>query len=242
MWLYRTSGDATMPIVLYEYQPSRRKEHPKDFLGGWSGYLHTDGYAGYHSLPENIVVVGCWAHARRKFDEVLNGTPEKGREKSGALIGKRYCDKLFAIEKQLAVIAPKERFYKRQEQAKPVLDEFWSWLNSQNLVKNNFGKAVAYTLSEWKYLVRYILDGRLEISNNRAERSIKPFVIDRKNFLFANTQRGAKASAVMFSIIETAKENGLNPYEYLTFLLRQLPNHSGESIAGFLPDNVQKRV
>jgi len=102
-------------------------------------------------------------------------------------------------------------------------------------VKNIFGKAVQYTLDQWKYLEHYLLDGRLEISNNRAKRSIKPFVIDRKNFLFANTPRGARASAVMFSIIETAKENGLNPYEYLSFLFREMPNCSRRPIDDFLP-------
>lgn len=200
MWLYRTSGVADMPIVLFEYQPSRKSEHPKNFLNGWSGYLHTDGYAGYHSLPPEITVVGCLAHARRKFDEALKSNSKQERQDSGALIGKRFCDKLFAIEKQLAEFSPDERFQKRQEQAKPVIDEFFAWLKTQerHLPKNALGKAVRYTLDQWQYLERYILDGRLEISNNRAERSIKPFVIDRKNFLFANTPRGAKASAVMF--------------------------------------------
>lgn len=113
---------------------------------------------------------------------------------------------------------------KRQEQAKPVLDEFRSWLEKQRLVKNAFGKAVSYTLDQWKYLVRYLEHGQLEISNNRAERSIKPFVIDRKNFLFANTPRGARASAVIFSIIETAKENGLDPYAYLSFVFKRASN------------------
>lgn len=103
-----------MPIILFEYQPSRKQEHPKDFLGGWSGYLHTDGYSAYHSLPENIVVVGCWAHARRKFDEALKSSSQQEPQDSGALIGKRYCDKLFAIEKQLAELPPNERFQKRQ--------------------------------------------------------------------------------------------------------------------------------
>ena len=242
MWLYRTSGDAKIPIVLLEYRESRRAEHPKEFLRDWQGYLHADGYAGYHSLPSKITVVGCWAHARRKFDEALKAMTEKEREGSGALIGKRYCDRLFAIEKELADLSPKKRQAKRLEQAKPVLDEFWAWLDSlaPALGKNMFGKAVRYTLDQWKWLENYLLDGRLELSNNRAERSIKPFVIDRKNFLFANTPRGAQASATIFSIIETAKENGLNPYEYLTFIFRNAPNwaiqNNTEKIELLLPD------
>ena len=226
MWLYRTSGDAKIPIVLLEYRESRKAEHPKEFLRDWQGYLHADGYAGYHSLPSKITVVGCWAHARRKFDEALKSMPEKSRQDSGALVGKKYCDMLFSIEKDLAGISPEERHAKRLEQAKPVLGEFWAWLDCQvsNLGKNTFGKAVRYTLDQWKWLENYLLDGRLEISNNRAERSIKPFVVDRKNFLFANTPRGAQASATIFSIIETAKENGLNPNDYLSFIFRNAPN------------------
>ena len=225
MWLYRTSGCCEHPIVLYDYQPDRKASRPKEFLDGFSGYLHTDGYAVYHSLSENIVVVGCWAHARRKFDEALKALPESDQEGSNALGGKRYCDQLFSIEKELEKLSPESRFEERQKQAKPVLDEYLSWLKAQKAApKCALGKAVYYSLDQWQYLERYLEDGRLEISNNRAERSIKPFVIDRKNFLFVNTPRGATGSAVMFSIIETAKENGLNPYKYLTYVFRKAPN------------------
>lgn len=225
MWVYRTSGDAKMPIVLFDYQPDRKAKRPIEFLKGFRGYLHTDGYGGYQSLPESMITVGCWAHARRKFDEALKAIPEKDREGSGALKGKRYCDKLFALERQFAAYPSEERYQKRQELAKPVLGEFLSYLkNAKASTKSGFGRAVYYTLHQWKYLERYLLDGRLEISNNRAERSVKPFVIDRKNFLFANTSRGAKASAIIFSLLETAKENGLNPYAYLTYIFKNAPN------------------
>jgi len=225
MWLYRSGRDPGLPIVLFEYQPDRKAKRPMEFLKEFKGYLHTDGYAGYHSLPEEIVVVGCWAHARRKFDEALKCLPEKDREGSGSQRCKHYCDKLFAIERQLSDCTTEECYEKRQELAKPVLDEFLSYLHTAKAsTKSGFGRAVHYTIEQWKYLERYQLDGRLDISNNRAERSIKPFVIDRKNFLFANTSRGANASAVVFSIIETAKENGLNPYEYLTYIFKNAPN------------------
>jgi len=224
MWLYRTSGCATNAIVLYEYQPDRKKERPKVFLEGFTGYLHTDGYSAYHSLPENIRVVGWLTHARRKFDEALKALPEKDREGSLALMGKRYCDKLFALEGQFTGLTPEDRYDQRQEQAKPILEAFLSWLKSLNVGKSALGKAVKYTLDQWKYLIRYLEDGDLEISNNRAENSIRPFVIGRKNFLFANTPGGARASAVMYSIVETAKENGLNPYAYLTYVFKNAPN------------------
>lgn len=225
MWVYRTSGDADMSIVLFDYQPDRKGKRPLEFLKEFKGYLHTDGYGGYQILPEEIVTVGCWAHARRKFDEALKAIPEKDRKGSGAECGKAYCDKLFAIERQLAACTIIERYKRRQELAKPVLDEFLSYLHTAKAsTKSGFGRAVHYTINQWKHLERYLLDGRLEISNNRAERSVKPFVIGRKNFLFANMPRGAKASAIIFSIIETAKENGLNPYAYLTYIFKNAPN------------------
>jgi transposase len=225
MWLYRTSGDSDAHIVLYEYQPDRAGKHPKEFLEGFKGYLHSDGYAVYHSLSKDIIVCGCFSHARRKFDEALKSLNPSEQIGSGALSGKNYCDKLFAVEKKLATCTIEERYQKRQELAKPILDDFLSWLKkSDALPKTALGKAVKYTLDQWEYLVNYLLDGRCELSNNRAERSIKPFVIGRKNFLFADTVRGAKASAIIYSIIETAKENGLNPMNYLTYLFERMPN------------------
>jgi transposase len=225
MWLYRTGSDTAAPIVLYEYQPDRKAKRPAEFLKGFKGYLHTDGYEAYHSLPGEVTIVGCWAHARRKFDEALKSLAEKDRAASSALHAKRYCDRLFGLERDFAALSPSDRFDQRQALAKPVMDEFFAWLHTLNVTpKSGIGTAAHYALSQRKYLERYLLDGRLEISNNRAERSIKPFVIDRKNFLFANTPRGAKASAVMFSLIETAKENGLNPFAYLTYIFRNAPN------------------
>lgn len=224
MWLYRTSGDAAHPIVLYEYQPDRKAERPKEFLAGFKGYLHADGYAGYHGLGENITVVGCWAHARRKFDEAVKSLPKGKQKGSSAQIGQAYCSKLFEMERQLQTLSPEKRYKKRLELEKPVLDALLGWLETRNAApKSALGKALHYLKDQWPYLTNYLKDGRLELSNNRAERSIKPFVISRKNFLFANTPRGAQSSAVVFSLIETAKENGLDPYRYLTYVLSQAP-------------------
>lgn len=226
MWLYRTGNDEEdRPIVLYEYQPNRSLQHPLKFLRGFKGYLHTDGYEVYHKLPSNIIVCGCLAHARRKFEEALKAIPKEQHIGSQALIGKNYCDKLFRIESELKDLSAAERHDKRHELAKPVWEAYLSWLKTVGaLPKSALGQAIKYSLNQWSYLQNYLLDGRCEISNNRAERSIKPFVIGRKNFLFANTPRGAKASAITYSIIETAKENKLNPFEYLKYLFEQLPN------------------
>ena len=221
MWLYRTSGDADKPIVLYEYQPGRGGKHPKEFLTNFRGYLHTDGYAGYHSLPEAITVVGCWAHLRRKFDEAVKSLPKEKAKGSSASQGLAYCDLLFKLEDGWTELTPEERYNQRLKQAKPVLDAMFAWANSRTAApKSALGKAFTYLKEQWPYLTNYLNDGRLELSNNRAERSIKPFVIDRKNFLFANTPKGAFGSAVMFSLIQTAIENGLDPYKYLTWLLK----------------------
>ncbi len=221
MWLYRTSGDTDKPIVLYEYQPGRGAKHPKEFLAGFKGYLHTDGYSGYHNLPEEITVVGCWAHARRKFDEAVKSLPKGKAKGSSASQGLAYCNLLFEIEQGLADKTAEERYKERLKQAKPVLDAMLAWANTRTVApKSALGKAFTYLKDQWPYLLNYLRDGRLELSNNRAERSIKPFVIDRKNFLFANTSGGAKGSAVMFSMIQTAIENGLDPYRYLTWLMK----------------------
>jgi len=222
MWLYRTSGDTDKPIVLYEYQPGRGAKHPKEFLAGYKGYLHTDGYAGYHDLGKDITVVGCWAHLRRKFDEAAKSLPKGKVKGSSASQGLAYCNLLFGIEQEITGKTTEERYEQRLEQAKPVLDAMFAWANSRTAApKSALGKAFHYLKEQWPYLNNYLKDGRLEISNNRAERSIKPFVIDRKNFLFANTPKGATGSAIMFSLIQTATENGLNPYKYLTWLLKQ---------------------
>ena len=225
MWLYRTGGDTDKPIVLYEYQPGRGAKHPKEFLAGYKGYLHTDGYAGYHDLGKDITVVGCWAHARRKFDEAVKSLPKGKIKGSSASQGLTYCNLLFGIEQELAELTAEERYEQRLKQAKPVLDALLSWANTRTAApKSALGKAFTYLKEQWPYLTSYLNDGRLEISNNRAERSIKPFVIDRKNFLFANTPKGANGSAIMFSLIQTAIENGLDPYKYLTWLLKQAKN------------------
>ena len=225
MWLYRTSGCAAHPIVLYEYQPTRSSSHPKAFLAEYRGYLHTDGYAGYHSFPPEVTVVGCWAHARRKFDEALKGAPPESRENLTARKGLDFCNELFRLEHEYENLTPEERYKKRMERSKSVSDAVFSWAETFGaLPKSLLGKAVHYLLSQRKYLEKVFEDGRLELSNNRAERSIKPFVIGRKNWLFSATPKGAKASSVIYSMIETAKENGLKPFEYLKHIFETMPN------------------
>lgn len=226
MWLYRT-GRYSPPIVLYDYQPTRGREHPQKYLKDFKGYLHVDGYAGYEKIP-NLTLSGCWSHARRKFVEAIALLPSAKRAQGGtkAHEGLEYCDTLFAIERNLHDAAPKDRRLGREQRSAPVLGEFRTWLDQtaiQALPKSPVGEAIAYCVRQWSKLTVFLADGRLEIDNNRAERSIKPFVTGRKNWLFANTPTGADASATVYSIVETAKENGLDPLRYLTFLFEQLP-------------------
>lgn len=226
MWLYRTGGDAEHPIVLYDYRPDRKAKNAEEFLEGFSGYLHADGYQGYHKLRPDIRVVGCWAHARRKFDEAVNSLPQKEQAGCAALEGQAFCTKLFSIEKDIQGLPFEEKRKQRQNRTKPVLDALFSWAQEKQKVtppKSALGKALHYLLEQWPYLVRYLEDGRLEVSNNRAERSIKPFVMGRKNWLFANTPAGAQASAVIYSLIESAKETGLDPYKYLLWVFQEAP-------------------
>ena len=234
MWLYRTGSDS-VPIILYDYQQGRSGDHAVNFLKGFKGFLHTDGYAGYHKLsktkdgsPADVIQVGCFSHARRKWIEALMSISEKERPNATNInTGLEYCNKLFSIEKKLKELDYKKIFKRRTEEAKPIVSAYFEWLKSiedKVISKSLLGVAVNYSLNQQSHLENYLLDGRLEISNNRAERSIKPFVIGRKNFLFFNTPRGASSSAVIYSIVETAKENGLNPFPYLEYLFEKLPN------------------
>jgi len=226
MWVYLT-GRYDPPITLYDYQETRAGCHPKDFLSGFEGYLHVDGYSGYHGVP-GVTLVGCWAHERRKWDEALKALPAQNRGAPvAAREGLEFCNRLFAIERDLQDASPDERHQARLERSRPVLDAFLAWLHDQEpkaLPKSALGQAVVYSLSQWNKLEAFMRDGRLEISNNRAERAIKPFVIGRKSWLFANTPSGARASAVIYSIVETAKQNKLNPFAYLCYLFERMPN------------------
>jgi transposase len=236
MWLYSTGCDAKHPIVLYEYQPTRSSAHPKRFLSGWKGYLHADGYSGYHNLPPDIIVIGCWVHMRRKFTDMLKSTQLSDDYQSSAQEAVRRIAALFHLESQWKDKTPKERYELRINQSKPLAEAFFAWLDSiRALPKSALGVPVGYALSQRKWLMNVYLDGRLELSNNRAENAIRPFVVGRKNWLFCNSQRGAKASSVVYSIIETAKANGIRPFDYLQFLFETVPNTTTRSLDFMLP-------
>jgi transposase len=239
MWLYRTGSYAEHPIVLYEYQPGRGSKYPLNFLAGFKGYLQTDGYVGYEALKE-VTHVGCLAHLKRKFHDAVTVLPN-GKKSGTAVEGEAYCEKLFQLERKFADLSYEERKQKRQEEAKPILDEFLAWGSTRKASsKSKLGEALTFLHNNGKELSEYLNDGRLEISNNIAERSIKPFVIDRKNFLFSNTPNGATASAVTFSIIQTAIANNLDPYAYLTYIFTEAPKLAANNeawVEPMLPQN-----
>ena len=224
MWLYRTGNDGKAPIILYDYQPSRSGENAASYLKDFKGYVHSDGYSGYNKL-DGITRCGCWAHLRRKFVEAIPDKKAVGAPLTSAEIGRDYCNQLFKVEESLKDLTPKERFCKRLELEKPILEAFWCWLESLTVLKGSaLGKAVTYAMNQRPFMENYLLDGRCALSNNAAENAIRPFTVGRKNWLFADTPKGASASAAVYSIIETAKANGLNVFAYLQHLLLYMPD------------------
>lgn len=240
MWLYR-SGREDPSCVLFDYQTTRATKHPKRFLDGYKGILHVDGYKGYDGLP-NVQLSGCWAHARRKFDEATKaGNFGKSNGPTLSEQGLAYINQLYKIERSLKGKPLDDIHENRQEKSVPVVDAFFAWTKKHvNTVapKSLLGQAMKYVINQEQKLRRPFGNAQLDIDNNRAERSIKPFVIGRKNWLFAQTFKGARASAVIYSVIETAKENNLKPFEYLTYLFEILPNINeltSESLKPLLP-------
>lgn len=239
LWLQR-GGPPDQPVVLYDYDPGRSAEVPKRLLEGFVGYLQTDGYAGYNAAVAvgGLTHVGCMAHARRKFSDAIKAQGKK-KKKGHAHHGLVLIQKLYQVEKQARRLTPDERYAHRQQQAQPVIDKLRGWLDDA-LPKvpptSATGKALHYLNNEWKKLTGYLQDGRLEIDNNGAENAIRPFVMGRKNWLFSASVKGVKASANLYSLIESAKANGLEPYVYLRHLFTELPKaETVEAIEALLP-------
>ncbi len=237
MWVYSTGQYCKNPIRIFEYQPGRSGKYPQAFLKGFKGYLHTDAYSGYKKIPE-ITRCLCWAHLRRNFVDAL---PKdiKSPEATIPSQGITFCNQLFEIEKTLEGLSCEERKSMRLEHEKPVLDAFWTWVDSkksQVLPKSKPSEALNYAQNHKDDLMNYLKDGNCSISNNLAENSIRPFTIGRKNWLFSGSPKGASASAAVYSIIETAKANSLNPYKYLNFIFSELPGVQFGQHPEFLED------
>ena len=237
MWLYASAALLRRQVRIFEYQPDRSGKRPESFLNGFRGSLVTDGYAGYNQV-QNVIHCGCWAHARRKWREAM---PEGATVKtSKAAIGFQYCNKLFAEERKCAVYQPKYRREYRQNREVPILEEYYAWLKTVHPEKGSkLEEAVRYSLNQKQHLMAYLDNGEIPISNNLAENAIRPFTLGRKNWLFCDTPKGAEASAIVYSLVESAKANGIEPFAYLQHVLVQLPylgkSHSHEELESLMP-------
>jgi transposase len=246
IWLYTTGDDGLPPIIIYTYHPSRAHDIPADYLKDFHGYLQTDCYDGYNALEGHLIRCTCWAHLRRYWYDAIPSELQKAvskgdinKDKPGpAVTGYLYCEKLFEFEKKYKDLAPDERKEKRLEHELPIINRFFDWAKTLNpLGGSKLETAVTYTLNHEQNFRNYLKDGRISVSNNRAERGAKTYVMGRKNFLFHDTVSGANASTMLYSIVETARANNLNVYQYIWFTLTAVSGYTKQlgNIENYLP-------
>ena len=241
MWVYR-SGHLYQKrqIVLYEYQQTRNASHPREFLKGYDGICVTDGYQVYHTLEkelEELTIAGCWVHCRRRFDEALKLVPKSCQKESNAFLLMKQIQAIYREEGKLNDLSSDERLKQRQAVIKPLVDAFFAYLKTINVSKKDkFGDAVGYALNQEKYLRVFLTDGDVPIDNNASERAIRGFCIGKKNWQMIDTIHGAKSSAIIYSIVETAKANNLKPFDYVQHLLEEIPKHMNDKDCSFLED------
>jgi len=241
MWVYR-SGHLYQKrqIVLYEYQQTRNASHPREFLKGYDGICVTDGYQVYHTLEkelEELTIAGCWVHCRRRFDEALKLIPKSYQKESNAFLLMKQIQAIYREEGKLNDLSSDERFKQRQAVIKPLVDAFFAYLKTINVSKKDkFGDAVGYARNQEKYLRVFLTDGDVPIDNNASERAIRGFCIGKKNWQMIDTIHGAKSSAIIYSIVETAKANNLKPFDYVQHLLEEIPKHMNDKDCSFQED------
>lgn len=246
MWVYRSAEASTEPVVLFEYQPGRGQQYPQAFLKGYAGTLMTDGYSAWRTL-EGVTHLGCLAHARRAFDEAYKALKKPDGRARRAL---EYFKALYQVETLARGKLPKGQtradytYGLRQTHSRPLLEAFKIWLDEQApqvLPESLTGKAISYTRNQWEYVRRYVEDGHAPIDNNVLERDIRPFTTGRKAWLFSDTVAGAKASAIIYSLMLTCRACNVEPYTYLLRVLTELPQRpADEDISDLLPFNVAK--
>ena len=239
MWVFRSGEYEKKQIVIFDYQPSRKGECASRFLDGYKNYFVSDGYAGYNRAGDDGIRCGCWIHARRKF---IEASPDKKMlTPSKAKTGFDFCEEILLEEKKLKDLNPEERKKKRNEKIKPIIDRFYLWCDQVEPrgATSKFSEALTYARNQKESLCRFLEDGNIPAHNNRAENAIRPFVIGRKNWLFSQTAKGASASADMYSLVETAKANGLDVFEYLSWMFRQITaanhNFTDEFLESLMP-------
>lgn len=246
MWVYRTN--AKIPghkVILYQYCPTRGHENPKNYLKDFKGTLVTDGYGAYHKLekedPAKFKVAGCWVHLKRKFSTIVKAN---GRKYNNPIATEavRRIQRIYHEEHLIQDLPPEEHLQKRQEKIKPLVDEFFAWVKDKSAAESTdksseTGKSLQYALNQEKYLRVFLEDAQVPLDNNAAEIAIRPFTVGRKNWVLIDTPRGAEASAGIYSIVETAKANGLKLYPYFTYLLEELPKIINEGCTT-IPDRL----
>lgn len=235
MWVFR-GGPSDKPIILFKYSETRSGGVPREVLTGYSGYCQTDAFSGYDGLEAarpGVILVGCFAHVRRNFVKVIDARGKAAKNKPGsAEVALEYIGRLYKIEKfaRERELSPDEIISLRGEKALPVLEEFKAWMDkrlSQTPPKGLLGHALSYALTRWHKLIRYTENGYITPDNNAAENALRPFVVGRKNWLFAGHPNGANAAATLYSLIETAKACGLDPYQYFRFIFLRNIRHDG---------------
>ena len=243
MWVYRTGRMyADRQIVLYEYQRTRNASHPREFLKDFSGICVTDGYQVYHTVEgerEDLKIAGCWSHARRRFDEAVKALPKAAQKGSRAYLALTMIQAIYREEKQLKELPAQERRIRRQLSVRPLVEAYFTWVRG-NLPKvpqkSKTWEGFSYSLNQERYLKVFLDDGEVPMDNNAAEQAIRGFCIGKKNWVMIDTIAGARSSAIIYSIAETAKANSLRPYDYFEHLLTVIPKHLDDTDRSFLDD------
>jgi hypothetical protein len=243
MWVYRTGRMyQDKQIVLYDYQLTRNTSHPREFLKDFKGVCVTDGYQVYHTLEkerEDLTIAGCWAHARRRYDEAVKALLEKDQKSSLAYLALKQIQAIYREEKRLSELSPEERLKLRQVNVKPLVEAYFAWVKEHTgkvLSKSKTWSGFNYSINQEKYLKVFMDDGEVPMDNNAAEQSIRGFCIGKKNWVMIDTINRAKSSAIIYSIAETAKANNLKPYNYFEHLLTKIPMHLDEKDWSFCED------
>ena len=243
MWVYRTGRMYTeCQIVLYEYQKTRNASHPREFLKDFRGVCVTDGYQVYHTIEgerEDLKIAGCWSHARRRFDEAVKALPKAKQKDSRAYLALTMIQAIYREEKLLKDLPAGERMIRRQLSVRPLVEAYFVWVREtlpKVPQKSKTWEGFNYSLNQEKYLKVFLDDGEVPMDNNAAEQSIRGFCIGKKNWVMIDTIAGAKSSAIIYSIAETAKANNLKPYDYFEYLLTEIPKHLDDPDRSFLDD------
>ena len=243
MWVYRNRPlKNTHPIVLFDWQPTRRADHPREFLKNFSGTVVTDGYQVYHTLDKerpDLNISGCWVHCRRPFAEFIKSVGPETAKGSVAQEAYDMITEIMHLDNGYDDLSPRDRKRQRQLNLKQKVDDYFAWAKikySQVTHNSTIGKALAYSINQEEYLRKFLDDGNIPMDNNYAEQAIRPFTIGRKNFVITESDKGAKASAIIYSLAETAKANSLNTYKYFELLLTEMPKHMEDKNLSFLDD------